>query len=99
MVSEKIDFVILWVDETDPNWISNKRQYVPSVQEDASEERYRNWDNLKFFFRGIEKFAPWVNNVYFITCGHTLLQSNILLEVGTSECCRYHGVTNGPEQA
>jgi hypothetical protein len=24
---------------------------------------------LKYWFRGVEKFAPWVNKIYFITCG------------------------------
>ena len=27
-------------------------------------------DNLKYWFRGVEKFAPWVNKIYFITYGH-----------------------------
>ena len=34
------------------------------------EERYRNWENLQYLFRGIEKFAPFVNKVHFITEGH-----------------------------
>jgi cytosine/uracil/thiamine/allantoin permease len=32
--------------------------------------RYRDWENLKYWFRGVETFAPWVNKVYFITYGH-----------------------------
>ncbi len=70
MKPEKIDFVILWVDETDPNWLEDKKKFVPSIQDDVSETRYRNWDNLQYFFRGVEAFAPWVNNIFFITCGH-----------------------------
>lgn len=38
---------------------------------DTSEERYRDWDNLRYWFRGVEKFAPWVNRIHFITWGHT----------------------------
>ena len=30
-------------------------------------ERYRNWENLQYWFRGIEKFAPFVNKIHFIT--------------------------------
>ncbi len=37
---------------------------------DASEERYRDWDNLRYWFRGVEKFAPWVNRIHFVTWGH-----------------------------
>lgn len=25
---------------------------------------------LKYWFRGVEKFAPWVNRIHFVTCGH-----------------------------
>jgi hypothetical protein len=37
---------------------------------DASLERYRDWDNLRYWFRGVEKFSPWVNRIHFITWGH-----------------------------
>ena len=36
---------------------------------DTTEERYRDWDILKYWFRGVEKFAPWVHKIYFVTCG------------------------------
>lgn len=36
---------------------------------DDGEERYRDWDNLKYWFRGVERYAPWVNKIYFVTCG------------------------------
>ena len=32
--------------------------------------RYRDWDLLKFWFRGVEKFAPWVRKIHFVTWGH-----------------------------
>ena len=25
---------------------------------------------MKYWFRGVEKYAPWVNQIHFITCGH-----------------------------
>lgn len=37
---------------------------------DASEERYRDWDTLRFWFRAAERFAPWVNRIHLITWGH-----------------------------
>ncbi|WP_026496520.1 stealth family protein [Butyrivibrio sp. WCD3002] len=70
MNSEKIDFVILWVDESDSKWLEDRKKYNPSATDDVSEKRYRNWDNLQYFFRGVEKFAPWVNRIFFITYGH-----------------------------
>lgn len=68
---EKIDFVITWVDSNDPIWQNAFRSYLPQSQstDDTRSIRYRNWDNLRYYFRGVEKFAPWVNRVHFITCG------------------------------
>lgn len=37
---------------------------------DASPARYRDWDNLRYWFRAVEMFAPWVNNIWFVTWGH-----------------------------
>lgn len=67
----KIDFVILWVDDTDPAWQKAFNAYLPQVQymDDIRRVRYRYWDNLRYWFRGVEKFAPWVNKVHLITCG------------------------------
>lgn len=66
--SNQIDFVVPWVDDTDPVWRAKKAQYTgEEMQEGNSEVRYRDWDTLKYWFRGIEKFAPWVRYVYFVT--------------------------------
>ena len=32
--------------------------------------RYRDWNNLRYWFRGVEKFAPWVRKIHFVTWGH-----------------------------
>lgn len=46
----------------------------PSLEKprfDSSDLRFRNdFDFLKYWFRGIEKFAPWVNQIFFVTAGH-----------------------------
>lgn len=63
-----IDFVVPWVDNTDPAWIEKKEKFTGiKVKEGNSEVRYRDWDTLKYWFRGVEKFAPWVRFVYFVT--------------------------------
>ena len=67
---EKIDFVLTWVDGSDPDWLAQRRKYQPGRGTDAGESRYRDWDNLQYWFRGVEKFAPWVNKIYFVTWGH-----------------------------
>ena len=67
---EPIDFVITWVDGNDPAWQEEKNRYSPHAGGDMSARRYRDWDNLQYWFRGVEKFAPWVHKVYFVTWGH-----------------------------
>ena len=67
---EKIDFVVLWVDGNDPTWQEQFNRYAPKDKQiaiDASAERYRDWDCLRYWFRGVEQFAPWVNKVHFVT--------------------------------
>ncbi len=69
--SEKIDFVITWVDGSDPVWQAEKEKYVPGQQNNsASSNRFRDWGLLRYWFRGIETYAPWVNHIFFVTCGH-----------------------------
>ena len=68
----KIDFVITWVDDSDPKWRKEFEYY--SAKEgrtvDNSAIRYRDWGTLRYWFRGVEKFAPWVNKIFFVTYGH-----------------------------
>lgn len=63
----KIDVVITWVDGNDKAWQAEKEKYLPLRSDKV---RYRNWDNVQYIFRGIEKFMPWVNCVHFVTWGH-----------------------------
>lgn len=71
MEIQNIDFVITWVDNRDPVWQEEKNKYVSqSTGKDCSDRRYRNWNLLQYWFRGTEQFAPWVNKIHFITCGH-----------------------------
>lgn len=71
-MKEKIDFVILWVDGNDKEWLKEKEKYQPNLRnnENNNTSRFRDWDNLKYWFRMIEKNADWVNKIYFITWGH-----------------------------
>ena len=61
-----IDFVIYWVDGSDINWQKKKAQYK-SIPYKHDEIRYRDWGILKYWFRSVEKHAPWVHKIYFVT--------------------------------
>jgi len=70
MCKEKIDFVITWVDGNDSNWLKAREQFLEAENDLNKASNYKDWDNLQYLFRGIEKFAPWVNKIYFVTYGH-----------------------------
>ena len=67
---EPIDFVIAWVDGNDPNWQAEKATYANNPLGDNRDIRFRDWDNLQYWFRAVEQYAPWVNKIHFITWGH-----------------------------
>ena len=66
----QIDFVVTWVDDRDPAWRKERAKYSQDRGTDNREERYRDWELLKYWFRGVEKYAPWVRKIHFITWGH-----------------------------
>ncbi|MBR3988865.1 MAG: Stealth CR1 domain-containing protein [Clostridia bacterium] len=66
--TQVIDFVVPWVDDTDPVWRKKRAEHLGITElEGNSEVRYRDWDNLRYWFRGVDKYAPWVRNIYFVT--------------------------------
>ncbi len=70
----EIDFVVTWVNMDDPEW---KKEFIKysgksdNEKNGVSEARFRDYGFLKFWFRGIEQFAPWVRKIHFITSGQT----------------------------
>lgn len=66
----KIDIIIPWVDGSDPEWIEEYNKYTFKYKDGGHEARFRELGLLRYLFRGIERFAPWVNKVFFVTCGH-----------------------------
>lgn len=66
---KKIDFVVLWVDDSDPDWLALKDQYEQH-QEQETQRLYRDYQTFHYWFRMVEKNVPWVNKIYLITWGH-----------------------------
>ena len=63
----KIDYTITYLDPTDPYWLE---QFKPYYQDEMKKQPMR-YDkdgivHLKYHFRGIAKYMPWINNVYLI---------------------------------
>ena len=67
-----IDFVITWVDMNDPKWQAKFLQYSGHKENSSngvSKARFRDAGFLQYWFRGVEKFAPWVRKIHFVTDG------------------------------
>lgn len=66
-----IDFVVTWVDMNDPAWKAEFSKYsgkgIDNSKNQFSEARFRDYGFLKYWFRGVEKFAPWVRRIHFVT--------------------------------
>lgn len=69
-----IDFVVTWVDMDDPKWKADFAKYSGLATTDDSHNetsvaRFRDQGFLRYWFRGVERFAPWVRKIHFVTCG------------------------------
>lgn len=64
-----IDFVVLWVNPLDKNWATKKKYWAEKElgSYDDDPNRYRNWEVFKYWFRAVERFAPWVRKVHLVT--------------------------------
>ena len=72
-MKDKIDFVIPWVDGNDSVWQTERHKYESEdmlKNADNRTVRYRDMGTLRYWFRSIETYAPWVNKIHFITSGH-----------------------------
>ena len=68
----EIDIVVTWVDMDDPQWkkeFNHYRGLQENEENGVVDARFRDYGFLKYWFRGIDKFAPWVRKIHFVTCG------------------------------
>lgn len=65
-----IDFIVTWVDMADSNWKRDFEKYSGLQRNEkngVSEARFRDYGFLRYWFRGVEQFAPWVRKIHFVT--------------------------------
>lgn len=70
--SYPIDLVYLWVDGNDPEIIKKRNYWEEKYGKTINPQginRCRFIDNneLKYSLRSVEKYAPWINNIYIVT--------------------------------
>jgi hypothetical protein len=58
-----MDVVITYVDGNDPLW---KQDYEKYSDVPVLEKRFRDWGTLRYLLRGIEKYMPFVSNVFLV---------------------------------
>jgi hypothetical protein len=64
-----IDMVFLWVDGSDPAWLSRKNAFLgtESGRNNNCKGRFANNDELKYSLRSVEKHIPWINKIFIVT--------------------------------
>ena len=66
---KNIDIVITWVDGGDSRWQKSRAEYRYLETGKREVARFRDQGTLKYVFRSLEAYAPWVRKVHFVTCG------------------------------
>ncbi|MDR3290029.1 MAG: hypothetical protein LBT02_01980 [Rickettsiales bacterium] len=68
----KVDLVYLWCDSNDVSWQKEKDEFFGLNKDylhfhNTSNARYRSNDELKYSLRSVEKYVPFVDNIYIVT--------------------------------
>ncbi len=62
-----IDYVIPFVNCNDMKWFTEYKKYVygPSGWSNNA-TRFRDWETLRYQLRSIERYMPWIRNIYIV---------------------------------
>ena len=82
---ESVDIVITYLNDSDPVWTESFNKYKEEEinkgiatlnnKQAFGKDRVRDWDTLKYWFRGVEKNCPWVRKIFFIIQGPNQIPS------------------------
>lgn len=68
-----VDLVYFWVDGSDKAWIEKKEywqsQYGQLPENGTHQARFRQFDELKYSLRSVEKNLPWIRYIHIVTDG------------------------------
>lgn len=67
-----MDIVLTYVDGLDPEW---QKAYAGNVGEPVNVKRFRDWGTLRYLFRGIDVYMPFVRNVYLVVSSESQVPS------------------------
>lgn len=60
-----IDLVYLYVNSSDEEWIAKRNQYA--MDQINRTCRFRDNKELMYSLRSVEKYAPWIRNIYIVS--------------------------------
>ena len=72
-IIKNIDLVYLWCDGNDPKFKHQRKKTYERYHhskldtEGTSNFRFVQTDELKYSLRSVEKYAPWIRNIYIVT--------------------------------
>lgn len=62
-----IDYVIPFVDCSDEKWFFEYKKYVSGPYNWSNNAtRFRDWETLRYQLRSIERYMPWIRNVFIV---------------------------------
>ena len=55
------------MDCNDGNWLLEYKKYVSDTRDWSNDDtRFRDWETLRYQLRSIERYMPWIRNVYIV---------------------------------
>lgn len=65
---EKIDLVVTYVDSMDKDWQELYNKYKPLSKDEqvSGKQRFRQNPHFIYWFRGVAKYAAWINNIFLV---------------------------------
>ena len=70
----EVDLVYLWVNGNDPEWRARKNAFIGKEEDDSNKDckgRYSDNDELRHSLRTVERYAPWIRNIYIVSDDQT----------------------------
>ena len=64
-----IDLVYLWVDGNNPEWLAKRAAFLDGNTDNSltNSRSYLNNDELKYSLRSVERYAPWIRNIFILS--------------------------------
>jgi len=64
-MNDKIDLVVPFLNPESKTWQADFKKYSNQAGL-KSDNRFRDWGTMKYFFRSLEKNCPWLNKIHLI---------------------------------